>query len=222
MCDSWLVRLEKEAGWRDKALIGLMGAGTLLPSCKDGTCPKEPTPAIYHHKAPPPRTTEPVFDEPERSETQPESKPVEQKIEEKVKPVDSHAPRGVRNNNPGNIESGQKWQGAIQSKDSRFLQFETPEYGFRAMARVLRSYQRQYKLNTIRELIGRWAPPHENDTKKYIDFVARKSGLSATQPINLEDDTTLSKVIKAIAQFENGGNYYNDNQILKGIQMEKH
>ena len=44
------------------------------------------------------------------------------------------ASRGIRNNNPGNIRKGEKWQGlsAIQN-DSSFCVLKTTEYGIRVL-----------------------------------------------------------------------------------------
>ena len=88
-------------------------------------------------------------------------------------------PRGLRNNNPGNIRvSGDLFRGEIRpSGDRSFKRFETMAYGYRAMFRILSSYHRDHKLGTIRELINRWAPPGENDTAVYenikLDFYHR-------------------------------------------------
>ena len=68
-------------------------------------------------------------------------------------------PRGIRNNNPLNIELGDQWQGLAASQtDGRFAQFQAPEYGFRAAAKVLNTYQNKHGLTTPRQMISRWAP----------------------------------------------------------------
>ena len=86
--------------------------------------------------------------------------------------------RGIRNNNPGNIRHGIDWDGLDkdQSKDEEFSQFSTPEYGIRAMFKILKTYNDKYNLNTIEGIINRWAPPIENDTEAYINFVSSKVG----------------------------------------------
>lgn len=47
-------------------------------------------------------------------------------------------PRGLRNNNPGNIRlSSTKYQGEVQpSQDTAFKQFESMAYGYRAIFRT--------------------------------------------------------------------------------------
>lgn len=121
-------------------------------------------------------------------------------------------PRGMRNNNPGNIRVGSSpWQGKIptsQNTDGAFEQFTTYAYGIRAMIKNLLGYN----LNTIRDIIYRWAPPGDNNnTEQYIDFVALKTGLSPTQPLNL-DKNTLRKIVTAMAEMENGRPAITSNQ----------
>ncbi len=50
--------------------------------------------------------------------------------------------RGIRNNNPGNIDHNpkNKWQGQLQHDpkiEKRFCRFESPEYGIRALMKLL-------------------------------------------------------------------------------------
>ncbi len=80
-------------------------------------------------------------------------------------------PRGVRNHNPGNIErdARTRWQGqAARQSDPRFVVFTAPEWGIRAMARVLITYQDRHGCNTVAKIINRWAPPGENATSAYV------------------------------------------------------
>lgn len=114
-------------------------------------------------------------------------------------------PRGIRNNNPGNIRVGSSpWQGKIplsQNTDGAFEQFTTYAYGIRAMIKNLLGYN----LNTIRAIIYRWAPPADNNnTEQYVNFVALKTGLSPTQPLDLKNTNTLRKIVTAMAEMENG------------------
>jgi hypothetical protein len=70
-------------------------------------------------------------------------------------------PRGLYNNNPGNIrKSPTKWLGEVDGTDDAFETFQSPELGIRAIVRILLTYQRRHGLDTIEEMIGRWAPPH--------------------------------------------------------------
>jgi len=130
-------------------------------------------------------------------------------------------PRGVRNNNPGNIRLGDKWQGLCSVQDdSSFCQFTTIEYGIRALAYVLRvSYFQRRDLDTVRKIIQRWAPPSENDTYAYILDVARHAKFGADEPLNLNDDNVLGALVIAIIRHENGSQPYSGLQIVSGIRL---
>ena len=84
-------------------------------------------------------------------------------------------PRGIRNHNPGNIvKSPAAWRGKVpESLDPVFEQFFEMRDGVRALAQLLHTYYFQRNLTTIEKIINRWAPPHENDTQAYIDYVKK-------------------------------------------------
>lgn len=135
-------------------------------------------------------------------------------------------PRGIRCNNPSNIDrTGTKWQGqsADQSSDPRFVVFDAPEWGIRAMVRVLRSYRDKYGLRTVKGIINRWAPRIENNTEAYYVTVAKKLGVDPDDEIDIDDRDTLRTLIKAIIRHENGqgpeddGGWYDDATIDEGI-----
>jgi hypothetical protein len=114
--------------------------------------------------------------------------------------------RGYRNNNPGNIRiNGDKFQGeVIPSQDKEFKQFESMAYGYRAIFKILRNYQINYKLNTIRQMISRWAPENENDTANYISFVSERSGIPADDPIRTDNREMMIRMVAAMSRVENG------------------
>lgn len=133
----------------------------------------------------------------------------------------SSLPRGIRNNNPGNIRrTNDRWQGMEESQtDPEFVQFRHPRYGFRAMARILQNYQRR-GLTTLRDLISIWAPDTENHTENYITFVANTLKLSPDSDIDLEQ--YLPSLLQAISTFENGQqfeNYYSHTVINEGVRL---
>lgn len=126
--------------------------------------------------------------------------------------------RGIRNNNPGNIElSKTSWQGAVQGVDPRFVTFDTPEAGIRALGKNLLTYQDKYGLNTVEGIVNRWAPPGENNTGAYVQSVAQAVGVDPKTPLNLRDPATLQNITGAIIQHENGGNPYRPEQIKAGV-----
>lgn len=127
-------------------------------------------------------------------------------------------PRGVRNNNPGNLEasSSNPWVGQTGS-DGRFAKFETPEHGIRALGRNLLSYQRQ-GIDTVGEIINRWAPPTDNnDTAAYIKSVCAQLGVKADQPIDASNPDTLQALCAAIIKHENGSQPYSNEQLSTGV-----
>ncbi len=114
-------------------------------------------------------------------------------------------PRGLRNNNPGNIvKSRTKWQGEVAGSDSRFCTFSSMAYGYRALMKLLQNYQRVHRLLTIRQLITRWAPSSENDTARYVQRVSRMTGYGADERIDLSDKSVATSMAAAISRVENG------------------
>ena len=131
-------------------------------------------------------------------------------------------PRGIRNNNPGNIDrTAERWQGmaADQSSDSRFVVFSAPVWGLRALAKVLLSYQRKHGLCTPAAIIGRWAPPVENDTGAYARQVAKALGVGVGDQIDLQQPETLQRILPAIVQHENGQQPYPATLIAEAVRL---
>jgi hypothetical protein len=126
--------------------------------------------------------------------------------------------RGIRNNNPGNIRLGAAdWKGmATDQTDGAFVTFTRPEWGIRAIVRILRSYERR-GLKTVRQMINRWAPPTENDTDSYVDHVAQAVGVDPDVGVDL--DTVLVALVEAIVKQENGSQPYPVETIQRGIDL---
>lgn len=137
--------------------------------------------------------------------------------------------RGVRNNNPGNIErsAANKWQGrmprermtAEQRAEKRFEVFVSPAYGIRAMCVLLINYFDKHGCNTVEKIIQRWAPPDENDTGAYVRAVAQTVGVSPGEWINLHEYTRLRAVVVAIIAYENAGHVYPPEVIEEGLRL---
>lgn len=115
-------------------------------------------------------------------------------------------PRGIRNNNPLNIRvSDQGWKGKVNpSKDPSFEQFETMAYGIRAAIVLVRNYIKKHHANTPTTIISRWAPPSENATSKYLEFVCSKSGLTPHQFISFDSKFNICRLLWAMSIYENG------------------
>ena len=114
-------------------------------------------------------------------------------------------PRGIRNNNPLNIRIGNTWLGERQNpQDSSFEEFVSIEYGYRAAFCLLRRYIRRYRRNMIAMIISTWAPSSENNTQRYIDFVANAMKIASDTPIKYEDEATMVRLVAAMQMMECG------------------
>jgi len=129
--------------------------------------------------------------------------------------------RGIRNNNPGNIEyDGTDWLGlANPPSDGAFFVFISPVYGIRALARVLQNYIALDGVpSTVSDIITRYAPPPKNDTASYIADVDSQLGLSpGNDAIDL--GMSLQPLMAAIISHENGSNPYSASDFAQGIAM---
>lgn len=130
-------------------------------------------------------------------------------------------PRGIRNNNPGNIRrNADPWQGLAERQgDVEFFTFKTSIYGIRALARTLITYKDKYDLRSIRQIISRWAPSVENNTNAYVRAVVADTGLDADQPLDLHRFDHLLPLTKAIIRHENGQQPYTDAQLTKALVL---
>lgn len=131
-------------------------------------------------------------------------------------------PRGIKNNNPGNIRWGSNWLGLKQDgkkQDPSFCVFIDPIYGIRTLAKLLQNYQKLYGLDTPRKIISRYAPPNENQTLAYIQSVAKQLEITPDSKVDLTEVGVLIVFIKAIIRYENGIQPYSNETIQKGIAL---
>lgn len=113
--------------------------------------------------------------------------------------------RGIRNNNPGNIRKGSQriWEGEIYpGADPSFSEFKTMAYGVRALLIDLVNKHKK-GLRTVQSIIYKYAPPTENYSKVYAEFVADRMGLDVNEAFSMTPNNWI-KFAKAIARFENG------------------
>jgi hypothetical protein len=136
--------------------------------------------------------------------------------------------RGERNFNVGNIERMPRttWKGQSpdQTGDPRFVVFTSPVWGIRALARTLLTYSRVYPqstpqdIDTVAEIIRRWAPSNENNTAAYIAAVCKSTGFGPDQAIDVTDPDTMAALVVAICRQENGRLSYPVDVIDDGVQ----
>ncbi|AUY32619.1 structural protein P5 [Pseudomonas sp. PONIH3] len=128
--------------------------------------------------------------------------------------------RGVRNNNPGNIDCNSRnaWQGQFGVEVSvakpRFARFASPENAIRALGKLLINYRGGDSMpgvdgkdiDTVVETINCWAPSNGTDTQAYAAAVAKRLGARVTDPIDIKN---LSKLfVESIIIHENGESPY--------------
>lgn len=140
--------------------------------------------------------------------------------------MEKKIPRGIRNNNPGNIKNNEKidWMGEVPKNaklDDAFEEFSSIEYGIRAMMILLRNYQLLHGLHSIKEIIGRYAPKRDrNNTPYYVRYVSVHLEVPADAPIDLSDKATMTNVVDSIIFIENGVRV--DKEIIeKGWELAK-
>lgn len=121
--------------------------------------------------------------------------------------------RGIRNNNPGNLrKSVADWLGKVphsESEDKSFEQFISIQYGLRALMKNVITWVNKRGENTVRKLITKWAPPHENKTQTYIQKVSNDLGISPDAVLSLNKEQLIA-LAKTITEMENG----NDSKVI--------
>lgn len=134
-------------------------------------------------------------------------------------------PRGIRNNNPLNIEKGMPWRGLRDfATDERFCEFQTMALGFRAAFRIMQTYYTRYGCRTLNKIVKRWAPPSENNTQAYIDYVCKMTGIQpfTTLPNPRLFPTPWDKILLAMASYENGTDMRKyETDCKKGIEISR-
>lgn len=124
--------------------------------------------------------------------------------------IKKKAPRGIRNNNPLNIRKGSSWKGERPNQtDTAFEEFVSMEWGIRAAYKLMRNHITGFKgsrpkMNTLKKLISVWAPPTENATNRYVDFVSAQVGLLPSSIIDPNDGRMMAKIARAMAFVECG------------------
>ena len=101
--------------------------------------------------------------------------------------------------------------------DPDFVQFDSSVWGVRAMARILRNYERR-GINTVREIINTYSP--DGNEPAYTDFLAKQLDVSPDTVLELDND--LLPLIKAMITFENGAlfeSFFRDDTIRQGVAL---
>ena len=126
--------------------------------------------------------------------------------------------RAERNNNPGNLEFRGQRGATREDGEGRFAKFGSAEEGVAALARQLQLYGSR-GIDTIEEIISKYAPASENNTSAYINAMVNRLKVSANQQLDLNDPQVLSGLIQGISRHEAGRSFLSDQQVMTGLTM---
>ncbi|WP_130732356.1 structural protein [Komagataeibacter xylinus] len=117
----------------------------------------------------------------------------------------SELPRGIRNNNPGNLDFARQPGAHLETgvPCPRFAAFPTMADGIRALREQLLHYG-QRGLSTVASIISVYAPPGENPTGAYIHVLCSRMGVQPGTVLDLNDAQTMRQLILGITLMENG------------------
>lgn len=118
-----------------------------------------------------------------------------------------------RFNNPGNL----RWAEGYSSENTRsgkFAVFPTLDEGVLAATKQLQIYGAK-GINTVGDIVRKWAPPKENNTAEYIRHVVKTTGFNENQKLNLNDPQVIAKLISAISQKEGAGSRVSESTVIQ-------
>ena len=88
-----------------------------------------------------------------------------------------------RNNNPGALRYAPNQIGQENTVNGKFATFASPQEGWLA----LENYIQNNSDKTLRSFVYQYAPPNENDTAGYLNYLSGKLGVTA--------DVTLDSIL---------------------------
>ena len=134
---------------------------------------------------------------------------------------DKSLPRGIRNNNPGNLNfAGQAGATKEGGPNGRFAVFGSMQEGVAALVRQIGLYVKRGR-NTIRKILEVYAPPGENNTNAYIAAVSKALGIGPDDALDTENAQQVMGLVRAITNHENGKGFVSDADIAGGFQLAK-
>jgi len=128
-------------------------------------------------------------------------------------------PRGIRNNNPGNLLfAGQA--GATLEKGvllPKFASFPTMDAGIQALRGQLLRYGTRGD-DTISSILAHYAPPNENDTTRYESFLASRLHIGPHDHLALQDPNVMRAMVEGITSMEVGAGNLSSAAIDHGLR----
>ncbi|HDC4367551.1 TPA: hypothetical protein O8L32_000590 [Enterobacter cloacae] len=130
------------------------------------------------------------------------------------------APRGIRNNNPGNLNyAGQAGATIEGGEGGRFAVFESMQHGVAALYKQLQLYFKR-GINTLSSIVKTYAPASDNNNvDAYISALTKATGKGANEVLDSGDTATIARLMKGIVDHENGKGYISSSDIMGGIQL---
>ena len=134
-----------------------------------------------------------------------ETQPMEKTVEMVVSVSGGEfAPKTLaqQNRNFANVKSlknGQVWEGQIGTDKFGHAIFKHPAYSIRACALVLKSYERRHKIQTVKDLVYRFA---EGNREPYIKHLCKVLDVEPEQKISLTK--RMPELLRGIVRFETG------------------
>ncbi|NDO80209.1 hypothetical protein CJP72_05280 [Citrobacter sp. NCU1] len=137
---------------------------------------------------------------------------------------DNKLPRGLRNNNPGNLNFvGQYGAKLEDGPDARFAQFPSMLDGIAALDKQVGLYLKR-GTNTIDKIIDIYAPKSDkNDTNAYKKYLTTFTGLSANDKIDGSNTEQIKRLIVGIINHENGpaASTISNDDVLRAMAMNR-
>lgn len=132
----------------------------------------------------------------------------------------SRSPRGIRNNNPGNLNFvGQAGATKEEGENGRFAVFGSMTDGIAALYKQIQLYFKR-GTDTISEIVNKYAPASDNNNvMAYINSLVKATGKGAHESLGSADMSTIFNLLKGIINHENGKGYVSDEEIMRGIQV---
>lgn len=129
-------------------------------------------------------------------------------------------PRGIRNNNPGNLNfAGQSGAQKEEGPNGRFAVFKSMTAGVAALYRQIQLYASR-GINTIAKIVNKYAPAADNNNVgAYIRALMGATGKDANEALDTSDMQTMMALLRGIINHENGKGHVSDDQIFEGIQV---
>jgi len=135
-----------------------------------------------------------------------------------VEHTGNRLPRGIRNNNPGNLNyAGQAGASREDGPNGRFAVFRTMQDGIAALYRQMQLYMAR-GTDTLSEIVMKYAPSSDgNNVNAYISDLARKLGISADQKLDGSNIQQMITLIDGIISHENGSGFLSRADIANAL-----